>query len=528
MWVADIKTISMMIEPVYLLVILFAGLLSLLFGPVWCRYLCPVGGIYSAVGELSPCKVVRNDDTCIHCSRCDKVCHAFVRDRGVARRQRHRVRRLHGLREGVPGRRTASRPRRFGRVVIAPWVWPLLVGGPVVRHLRLRLRHRQLEVADPAEQFKAAVQSGVLEQSEHAPVVTPMHGRYLRRVLPCAQSCVHRRRLRGELPARRGSSMLDATLVRDGIDTRLAEFRSAALGDEGRGPLLLPAADRRAGQPPRDHGRRPRDGHARLVQLPRAHRPSPHRRCRRERAIERVRHRRRRRASAHRDERPARSASRRGSRAFASRDDACVYSSGYVTNVAIITGLTGPGDLVLMDKLDHASIVDGALLSGAKWRTYRHNDMAHLEKLLAEAQGEYGTILVVADSVFSMDGDIMDLPTTKALCERYGARLMVDEAHSIGSLGATGHGIEEHFDMVGSIDLKMGTLSKSIPSIGGYLAADGDVVDYLRHFSRPFIFSAALPPAPTAAALEAFDVIEDEPWRVAELHRIQDALHRRA
>ena len=208
--------------------------------------------------------------------------------------------------------------------------------------------------------------------------------------------------------------------------------------------------------------------------------------------------------------------------AFTHRDDACVYSSGYVTNVAIVTGLTGPGDLILMDKLDHASIVDGALLSGAKWRTYRHNDMDHLEKLLAAAQGEYNTVLVVADSVFSMDGDIMDLPSTKALCERYGARLMVDEAHSIGSLGATGHGIEEHFGMVGSIDLKMGTLSKSIPSIGGYLAADGDVVDYLRHYSRPFIFSAALPPASTAAALEAFNVIDDEPWRVAELHRIQD------
>jgi 8-amino-7-oxononanoate synthase len=207
---------------------------------------------------------------------------------------------------------------------------------------------------------------------------------------------------------------------------------------------------------------------------------------------------------------------------FAQRSDACVYSSGYVTNVAIITGLTGPGDLVLMDKLDHASIVDGALLSGAKWRTYRHNDMDHLGKLLAGAQGEYNTVLVVADSVFSMDGDIMDLPTTKALCRRYGARLMVDEAHSIGSLGATGHGIEEHFDMVGSIDLKMGTLSKSIPSLGGYLAADGDVVDFLRHSSRPFIFSAALPPASTAAALEAFDVIEDEGWRVTELHRIQD------
>lgn len=206
---------------------------------------------------------------------------------------------------------------------------------------------------------------------------------------------------------------------------------------------------------------------------------------------------------------------------FTKREDACVYSSGYVTNVAIVTGLTGPGDLILMDKLDHASIVDGALLSGAKWKTYRHNDMAHLEKLLSEAAGEYGTILVIADSVFSMDGDVMDLPTTRRLCDRYGARLMVDEAHSIGSLGATGHGIEEHFDMIGSVDLKMGTLSKSIPSVGGYLAGERDLVDYQRHFSRPFIFSAALPPAQTAAALEAFNVIEDEPWRVQELHRVQ-------
>ncbi len=206
---------------------------------------------------------------------------------------------------------------------------------------------------------------------------------------------------------------------------------------------------------------------------------------------------------------------------FTKREDACVYSSGYVTNVAIITGLTGPGDLVLMDKLDHASIVDGCLLSGAKWNTYRHNDMGHLEKLLAKNAGEYNTILVVADSVFSMDGDVMDLPATKALCERYGARLMVDEAHSIGSLGATGHGIEEHFDMIGSIDLKMGTLSKSIPSIGGYLAGERDLIDYQRHMSRPFIFSAALPPAQTAAAIAAFDVIEDEPWRVAQLHEVQ-------
>jgi glycine C-acetyltransferase len=210
--------------------------------------------------------------------------------------------------------------------------------------------------------------------------------------------------------------------------------------------------------------------------------------------------------------------------AFAQREDACVYSSGYVTNIAIITGLTGPGDVILMDKLDHASIVDGALLSGAKWRTYRHNDIDHLEKLLRKARAEdaANTVLVIADSVFSMDGDVMDLPATRKLCDLYGARLMVDEAHSIGALGATGHGIEEHFDMPGSIDLKMGTLSKSIPSVGGYLAASHDLIDYQKHMSRPFIFSAALPPASTAAALEAFNVIEDEPERVTALHRIQE------
>lgn len=208
---------------------------------------------------------------------------------------------------------------------------------------------------------------------------------------------------------------------------------------------------------------------------------------------------------------------------FASREDACVYSSGYATNLAIITALTGPGDLVLMDKLDHASIVDGCLLSGAKWKTYRHNDMEHLQTLLEKAEGRYGTILVIADSVFSMDGDVMDLPATRALCDRYGARLMVDEAHSVGALGATGHGIEEHFGMVGSIDLKMGTLSKSIPSVGGYCAATHEIVDYLRHMSRPFIFSAALPPAQAASAIAAFDVIEDEPWRVERLHRVQGA-----
>jgi glycine C-acetyltransferase len=211
---------------------------------------------------------------------------------------------------------------------------------------------------------------------------------------------------------------------------------------------------------------------------------------------------------------------------FAGREDAVLYASGYVTNVAILSALAGPGDLVLMDKLDHASIVDGALLSGARWKTWRHGDMGHLERQLREARGKYGAILVVADSIFSMDGDVLDLPRAAALCREHGARLVVDEAHSIGALGATGHGIEEHFGLPGVIDIKVGTLSKAIPSVGGYVAGDAGLVGYLRHYSRPFIFSAALPPPQAAAALEALDVIEAEPWRVQRAFANADRFRR--
>ncbi len=312
--------------------------------------------------------------------------------------------------------------------------------------------------------------------------------------------------------------MLDATLVRDGIDARVAEFmeRRAALKAANRYFYLQPTTGRTNHRVTMADGRDMVQlasysylgliGHPRIEQAAHEAIDTYGTGAGGVRLLTGT-------TDLH-ERLEARIAS------FSKREDACVYSSGYVTNVAIITGLTGPGDLVLMDKLDHASIVDGCLLSGAKWGTYRHNDMNHLEKLLAKNAGNYNTILVIADSVFSMDGDLMDLPSTKALCERYGARLMVDEAHSIGSVGATGHGIEEHFDMYGSIDLKMGTLSKSIPSIGGYLAGSADLVDFQRHMSRPFIFSAALPPAQTAAAIAAFDVIEDEPERVTALHSI--------
>lgn len=206
---------------------------------------------------------------------------------------------------------------------------------------------------------------------------------------------------------------------------------------------------------------------------------------------------------------------------FVRRDDAALFASGYVTNIAIITSLCGPKDLIVMDKLDHASIVDGCLLSGAKWRTYRHNDVEHLESILKKAAGKFETILVIADSVFSMDGDIVDLPGVHEVCRRYNARLMIDEAHSIGSLGKTGHGVEEHFDMVGSVDILMGTLSKAVPSVGGFVAGSHEMINFMRHYSRPFIFSAALTPAQCATAIETFNVIEREPERVERLHAIQ-------
>jgi glycine C-acetyltransferase len=202
---------------------------------------------------------------------------------------------------------------------------------------------------------------------------------------------------------------------------------------------------------------------------------------------------------------------------FKQAEAAVTYTSGYVTNLTAISTLLGRGDYVFSDKINHASIVDGCIMSGAKFRRFRHNDMAQLEKQLANTPAEAGR-LIVADAVFSMDGDIIDFPNIVELAHKYDAWLMIDEAHSVGVLGKTGRGIEEHFDMWGSVDIKMGTLSKTVPSVGGYIAGKKDLISYLRHASRAYIFSAALPPAQAAAANEAFKVILDEPWRVEKLN----------
>ena len=203
---------------------------------------------------------------------------------------------------------------------------------------------------------------------------------------------------------------------------------------------------------------------------------------------------------------------------FKHSEAAITYSSGYATNLTVISTLMGRGDYLFSDKLNHASIVDGCLMSGAEFRRFRHNDMTHLEGLLRNAPPDVAK-LVIADSVFSMDGDIIDLPKMLELCQQYNAWLMIDEAHSLGVLGERGTGIEEYFGLGDVIDIKMGTLSKTIPSVGGYVAAKNEIITYLRHASRAYIFSAALPPAQAAAANEAFKVILDEPWRVERLNQ---------
>ncbi|MFE7779198.1 aminotransferase class I/II-fold pyridoxal phosphate-dependent enzyme [Streptomyces sp. NPDC057445] len=201
---------------------------------------------------------------------------------------------------------------------------------------------------------------------------------------------------------------------------------------------------------------------------------------------------------------------------FLGTEDAIVFSSGYMANVATVGALVGPGDVIIGDVYNHASILDGYRLSGAKVITYAHNDLADLERALRKV-GDAGR-LVVTDAVFSMDGDVADLPGIVELCERYDAPLMVDEAHSLGVLGDTGRGITEHFAVdPARVDVKMGTLSKTVPSAGGYVAGPSDLVFALKNNARGWMFSAAATPAQVAAAKAAIEVIEAAPELTREL-----------
>jgi 8-amino-7-oxononanoate synthase len=212
-------------------------------------------------------------------------------------------------------------------------------------------------------------------------------------------------------------------------------------------------------------------------------------------------------------------------------EDAIVFSTGHQANLGVLGTLLGPADTVIVDSGDHASILDGCLLSRAKMRPFRHNRLDKLEKMLDRAQGDGGGVMVVVDGVFSMEGDIAPLGEICELCERYGARLMVDEAHGAGVLGAAGAGTAELLGVADRVDLRMGTFSKSLASCGGFVAGSHEVIEYLRISARAFLFTASAVPAAVGAALAALRVVRspDGPPLLGQVlenaRRLRDGLH---
>ncbi len=201
---------------------------------------------------------------------------------------------------------------------------------------------------------------------------------------------------------------------------------------------------------------------------------------------------------------------------FLRKEAAMTFSTGFQSNLGIISAIAGHGDFILSDKENHASIYDACRLSYAKTYKYNHNDMADLERLLIACSPK-GGVLIVTDGVFSMTGDIADLPEITRLAKQYGARVMVDDAHGLGVLGEGGRGTASHFGVEDDVDIYMGTFSKSLASLGGYMASKAEVVDYVRHSSRPFIFSASITPSSCAAALAALRHIRRHPEIVRRL-----------
>ncbi|MCK6578241.1 MAG: aminotransferase class I/II-fold pyridoxal phosphate-dependent enzyme [Anaerolineae bacterium] len=200
---------------------------------------------------------------------------------------------------------------------------------------------------------------------------------------------------------------------------------------------------------------------------------------------------------------------------FVGKEAALVFSTGYQTNVGTITAVVQKGDYVIVDKDDHASIVDGCMMCRGEMKRFRHSDLGSLEDVLKRLPEDAGK-LVVVDGVYSMGGDIAPLPEIVAICKRYGARIMVDDAHGIGVTGG-GRGTAHHFGMTDDVDLIMGTFSKSFASIGGFIAGSADVIHFIQHHARSLIFSAALPAPQAAAALAALDIMETEPQHVERM-----------
>lgn len=200
---------------------------------------------------------------------------------------------------------------------------------------------------------------------------------------------------------------------------------------------------------------------------------------------------------------------------FMRKEAALIFSTGFQVNLGVISALIGKDDVVIIDKMDHASIIDGCRLSYGDIKKFRHNDMADLKRVLEENKDK-GKFIIV-DGVFSMEGDIANLPEIVNLAKQYNARLMVDDAHGIGVLGKTGRGTAEHFGLENEVDLIMGTYSKSLASIGGFIAGSENTVHYIKHFARSLIFSASPPPASVASVSAAVDIIEKEPARREKL-----------
>jgi len=200
---------------------------------------------------------------------------------------------------------------------------------------------------------------------------------------------------------------------------------------------------------------------------------------------------------------------------FFRKEAGLVFATGYQTNVGVISALLGRNDVAILDKFDHASILDGCRLSFGHTKKYLHNDMADLQRLL-EATKDQGQLIII-DGVFSMEGDIADLPSILKLAKQYGARVMVDDAHGVGVLGKGGRGTAEHFGLEKETDLIMGTYSKSLATIGGFVVGDKNIIDYIRHSARSLMFSASLPPALVASASAALDVIDEEPQLIEQL-----------
>ena len=204
---------------------------------------------------------------------------------------------------------------------------------------------------------------------------------------------------------------------------------------------------------------------------------------------------------------------------FVGKEDAMIYPTGFQVNAGVVSCLTGREDYILWDELDHASIIDGHRLSFSQKLKFRHNDMESLEKHLQKCEPDKIKLIVV-DGVFSMEGDLANLPEIVRLAKKYHANIMVDEAHSLGVLGRQGRGVCDHFNVLSHVDLIMGTFSKSLASIGGFIASSEPVVNFLRHNSRTYTFSASCTPAATAAADAALDIMMNEPERIEHLWRL--------